>query len=77
MKRFIFSVQVDHVLSIDEIWPDGDAPDDPTTEDARKVFLSCCYDHDIIGGLEEWNLAIDRDDLYVSELPEGHTFNGK
>lgn len=78
MKRFIFSVQVDHVLSIDEIWPGGDAPENPTSEDAREVFLSHCYhDNDILPGLEEWNLTIDKHDLHVSELESGVTFNGK
>jgi hypothetical protein len=77
MKRFIFSVQVDHVLSIDDIWPDGDAPEDPTPEDAREVFLNYCCDHDILGGLESWNLVIDKHDLHIAELEDGVTFNGK
>jgi hypothetical protein len=76
-KRFIFEVQTNHILSVDEIWPDGDAPENPTVEDAKEVFLSYCYDHDILGGLEEWNLAIDKHDLTVTELEEGVTFNGK
>lgn len=77
MKRFIFSVQVDHMLSIEEIWPDGDAPENPTAEDARDVFLSICSDYDILGGLEEWNLGIDKHDLHVTEVEDGVTFNGK
>jgi len=75
-KRFIFGVQTDHVLTIDEIWPDGDAPDDPTPEDARKAFLEQ-YRYSICRGLEDWGIAPEADDLFVTELAKGITFNGK
>ena len=75
-KRFIFSIQVDHVLSIDEIWPDGDAPEDPTAEDAREVFLSQC--HGGIGPtLDDWNIGPEAHDLVITKLEDGVTFNGK
>lgn len=75
-KRFIFSVQFDQVLSIDEIWPDGDAPENPTADDAREVFLANTYGH-IGDKLIDWNIAPVADDLYVCELAPGSTFNGE
>ena len=35
MTEKLFAVEIDGVinLSVDEIWPDGDAPENPTTED--------------------------------------------
>lgn len=76
MKRFIFEVITQHVLSIDEIWPDGDAPEDPTPEDAREVFLEQ-HRYSIADGLIDWNIAPSADDLTVVEVEEGITFNGK
>ncbi len=75
-KRFIFSVQVDHILSVDEIWPDGDAPENPTAEDVKSVFLNSS--HCSIGTmLDCWNIGPEEGDLTVTKLEEGVTFNGK
>jgi hypothetical protein len=74
-KRFIFEVQTQHVLATDEIWPDGDGPEDPTAEDAANVFFEL-YRHNISTGLEDWNIAPTQHDLIVTELEEGVTFNG-
>jgi hypothetical protein len=75
-KRFSFSVQVDHVLTVEEIWPDGNAPENPTSEDARDVFLNSS--HCSIGTmLDCWNIGPNEDDLIVTELEEGVTFNGE
>jgi hypothetical protein len=74
-KRFIFSVQTDHVLSVDEIWPNGDAPENPTAEDARLRLIN--YRYDLGQGLADWNIGPTKHDLIVTELEEGVTFNGK
>jgi hypothetical protein len=74
-KRFIFSVQVDHVLSVDEIWPEGNAPENPTAEDAYNEFLDCA--HTVCDGLQRWNIAPDKHDLWVTEVAEEVTDNGK
>lgn len=56
MKTFTLSLHIDATLSVDEIWPDGDAPDNPTASDVEDVIDDC-------GGwskiLDDWNL-LDR-----------------
>lgn len=37
-KQFVFSVSGSVTLSVDEIWPDGDAPENPTADDVRCVI---------------------------------------
>lgn len=76
MKRFIFSIQVDHVLSVNEIWPNGDAPEDPTVKDVFNEFLKDCSGH-IAGRMTEWNIAPTKHDLFITELKEEATDNGK
>ena len=51
-----FTIEVDSFteMCIDEIWPDGDAPKNPTAEDvARRIQESCLNAGDL---LQEWNL---------------------
>lgn len=36
--NFYLTVEADASFSIDEIWPDGDAPENPTIEDVIKKF---------------------------------------
>jgi hypothetical protein len=75
-KRFIFEVQTRHILTVDEVWPDGDAPENPTADDALKVFLKY-HSYDIAEGMRDWNIDPTVDDVFVTELEEGVTFNGK
>jgi hypothetical protein len=50
-KTFYIEITTGTVLlSVSEIWPDGDAPDSPTIEDVRRRM-------DSVGGL--WDLAED------------------
>lgn len=53
-------------LSIDEIWPDGDAPENPTTEDVLEVIESQGLNAYTL--LEEWNL---KDYLHVEIIGGG------
>jgi hypothetical protein len=50
---FHFSIAADISLSVEEIWPDGDAPENPTIEDVLEVIAKC-------GGrmrvIRDWNL---------------------
>lgn len=75
MKRFEFSFLVNHTLSADQIWPNGEVPENPSAEDARQQFLNTCYS--VVDGMREWGIGPDADDLVVTELAEGKTFNGK
>jgi hypothetical protein len=38
---FNLGISADVFLEIDEIWPDGDAPENPTAEDVIKVIKAC------------------------------------
>jgi hypothetical protein len=55
-KRFELTVEGSVVLELDEIWPDGDAPENPTAADAQRVI-------DADGGLSrvllDWSLEDD------------------
>lgn len=58
MKRFDFSISCDVSLTVDEIWPDGDAPEDPTVDDVLEVIDKCG------GGLRvirDWDLMTNHD----------------
>lgn len=74
MKRFVFSFLIDHTLSADQIWPNGEIPENPSAEDARQAFLDTCYS--VIDGMREWGIGPDADDLIVTELTEGEVSNG-
>jgi hypothetical protein len=57
MKRFRISIDIESVLSVEQLWPDGDAPENPTADDV-KALIDKCGGIDII---EDWNLADDFD----------------
>jgi hypothetical protein len=48
-KSFFIEVGDEAHLTVDEIWPDGNAPDNPTVEDVIKV----------IRDYGKWNFATD------------------
>lgn len=53
-KYFNFDFNGHAVLSVDEIWPDGDAPENPTAEDVQKMIEGMYFS---MGGfLSDWNL---------------------
>lgn len=70
MKRFNFLIEINVTLDQDEVWPDGDAPPDPSAADARKKFLdSDPYgEEDILQIARDWNLSDDAE-VVVSEEP--------
>lgn len=45
-------------LPLDHIWPDGDAPENPTVEDVRALFP---WDGDPAALIREWNLIPEVD----------------
>jgi hypothetical protein len=55
-KRFRIVMHVNEVLTADAIWPDGDAPENPTAEDVRKKIESTCGWEGIVG---DWSLPQD------------------
>lgn len=41
-KSFQFEFDGDHYLTIEQIWPDGDAPENPTVDDVIAVLQKSC-----------------------------------
>lgn len=57
MKTFNFTVDGAYSLTVDEIWPDGDAPENPSVQDViAKVKSDCSSVYELI---REWNLDQD------------------
>lgn len=65
MKKFQLLYTIDVVLDTDEIWPDGDAPENPTVADVEKVIAKC-------GGwdriIRDWDLDKESGDGQVVEF---------
>jgi len=52
-KSFNIDIECMLNLKIDEIWPDGDAPENPTPEDVAKVIKNY---YSVSEFLRDWNL---------------------
>jgi hypothetical protein len=52
-KTFYFQFERTIELSIDDIWPDGDAPDNPTVMDVVSVVNDCGGALDVF---RDWDL---------------------
>lgn len=46
-------------FSVDDLWPDGDAPDPATDADALRVVREYIQRHGVMGFLADWNLNRD------------------
>ncbi len=62
-KSFGFSISAELSLDVEEIWPDGDWPENPTVDDVLKVIAQCGGKYRV---LSDWDLANDLD-LMVSD----------
>lgn len=57
MKTFTIRIEGQHLLTVDEIWPDGDAPENPTVSDVvARIKKSCAGAYDLV---YDWNLDVD------------------
>lgn len=65
MKTFTFEVSATMEVDADEIWVDGDGPEDPTLEDVLEEIKKCGGAQSVI---YDWNLTEDLD-LTVEGLP--------
>jgi hypothetical protein len=61
MKRFDFDISITATLTVDDIWPDGDAPENPTVSDVRRVFIESGRGN-VMRAAHEWCLD---DDAYL------------
>ncbi len=50
------SISLDATLSIEDIWPDGDAPENPTAADVKTFMESCGTKRWV---LDDWGLLDD------------------
>ena len=66
MKKFEFTITISVDLTEEEVWPDGDAPENPTAADAREVFVSC-NGSNYLRTAREWSFENDID-LEVCEV---------
>jgi hypothetical protein len=67
VKGFYIDVQSTTFLTIEELWPDGDAPEDPTERDVRALV-------DREGGarrvIEDWDLLDCADSFLFTITPK-------
>jgi hypothetical protein len=54
MKRFQITFTVEATLDADALWPDGDAPENPTADDVRELIEN---EGGILRVIDDWNLA--------------------
>lgn len=54
--RFLVSMEADCYLAVEDIWPDGDAPENPTPADVKAVMEKCGRK---VRVLDEWELLHD------------------
>ena len=54
-QTFCISILIEECMTVDEIWPDGNAPQNPTEEDVRKAFMSC--GRNVFQTAEDWGMT--------------------
>lgn len=66
-RSFFISLQGDHALTVSELWPDGDAPENPTVKDVVDLLQR----YSIVDLMGDWNLGVD-----VNVALAGHARGG-
>lgn len=59
MKKFKIVITSDNDLAIDELWPDGNAPENPTVEDVHYLISTLTFSPASL--ICDWNLDYDLD----------------
>ena len=67
-KCFTLSFEIDETFTVDELWPDGDAPEDPTVDDVENLIAAC---GGVEGVLRDWDLINSSDRFFVQEVRIG------
>jgi hypothetical protein len=62
--KFTLNVEYEVELNVSEIWPDGDAPTTPTTQDVADRMVSAA--HGPVQLLHDWMIGPQYTDLYVT-----------
>lgn len=55
-KKFTICYTIEATLAVEDLWPDGDAPDNPTEEDVEALIES---DGGFPKIIDDWNLQDD------------------
>ena len=55
-KQFEISFNIGHIFTIGELWPDGDAPENPTTQDVLDLIKKDGGPNRIIS---DWNFDVE------------------
>ena len=58
-QRFVFELRIEDSLTIDEIWPDGDAPENPTAVDVLRQLQATGSNTNVLDALSAWNLDVE------------------
>jgi len=53
---FCFDITINETLAVEQIWPDGGAPENPTVDDVIKVLQECGGPQRVD---EDWDLLND------------------
>lgn len=53
-KKFSISIGGEYTLSVEDIWPDGDAPENPTSADVAAAIDEDCID--VASLIKDWNM---------------------
>lgn len=63
-KTFSIEINLVESFTVDEIWPDGGAPESPTVEDVRAVFLR--DRRSVHQQCADWGLEIRKEDVHFT-----------
>lgn len=59
-QTFSLHIDIDETFTIEEIWPDGDAPVDPTVDDVKRaLFGERAVEHDLTVGDKLRDLGLE------------------
>jgi hypothetical protein len=67
-KQFSIHIESDETFFVEEIWPDGDAPANPTVADVRKALFGHVNARHVDGVLDELGmLDFSVDDVTITD----------
>jgi hypothetical protein len=61
---FTIEINISESFTVDDIWPDGDAPENPTADDVRALFLKKA--HNVHQTCTDWGLEIRKEDVHIT-----------
>lgn len=66
-RLFDLDISLNVILKIDEIWPDGDWPDDPTVEDVARLIAE--ETTGIVDLVEKWGIDTEDEGMVMLSGP--------